>query len=172
MDPAALAALWPELLRLAEGDHVHLDKLLPGAPPAGSANWLPVIDRIVDELATRGGIWFVALPVGFANEPPDLTAITRATAIEHAASFCAAEPDEDLYVLSEPPAVYRGFAAAQPERWQGIEHSHSRLLRLGVREIISYALSEESVAHGEPYDVSVAWQIHASLAADVGRAGR
>jgi hypothetical protein len=160
MNPAALAALWPLLVGLVEEDHVHLDKVLAAAPPPGSPNWLPAINRIVDELASRGGIWFVSLRVGFANEPPDLTAITVATAIDHAASFRPVDGTEDLYVLSEPPAIYRGGPLAQPERWEGVEHSRSRLLRPGVREVISYTKTEESVEVNEPYDVAVGWQVH------------
>jgi hypothetical protein len=160
MDATALARLWPELLSLTEGDHLHLDSLLSGAPPPGSADWLPAVERIVDELARHGGIWFTAMRVGFANEPPDLTEITPRTAIEHAAGFSPADGDEDLYVLSEPPAVYRGSTSAQPNLWEGVQHSRSRLVRQRVREVISYAKSEESVTLDQPYDVSIAWQIH------------
>ena len=100
----------------------------------------------------------VSLPVGYADGLPKLAGLTVAGAIEDAATFVPADGDRDLYVVREPPAVFRGAPDARPANWQGVAHTRVRVRSPTVRERISYVLSDDAGAY-EPYTVSVVWEI-------------
>jgi hypothetical protein len=158
LPPGDLDRLWAAFDALAELDHVHLDELIDDAPRPGSSDWVGVLLTIVDRLAVGAGMWFVRLPVGYADGLPKLAGLTVAGAIEDAAMFVPADGDRGLYFVGEPPSVYRGAAGARPASWQGVAHSRIRVLSPNVRERISYALSDDA-GPNEPYTVSVVWEI-------------
>lgn len=150
------------VLGLVEGEHVHLDELLAAPPAPGSSEWLSLLRDVIDALAMQGGIWFVTMPIGFAALPPKIADLDVDAAIRQAAEFSRACQDAELYRLAEPPAVYRGHTAAQPQRWSGVSHSRQRLLSSAVHETIAYSKDEDAIALDEAYSVSVTWQIRSA----------
>ncbi len=50
---------------------MHLDALVDNPPPAGSREWLPLLQDLVMRFATAGGNWTLTVDVGVALSVPE-----------------------------------------------------------------------------------------------------
>ena len=63
--------LWDFVFLTREGDHVHLDTGIGGAPPPGSPLWLPKLRDLCEVLKAGVGSWIVTLKIGSMPQVPD-----------------------------------------------------------------------------------------------------
>jgi hypothetical protein len=144
---------WAAALDLPVGAHLHFDELVSDPPALGTAEWLPIAEDLVENLIKRGGRWVVLVHLGYCAALP-----TGPLGVSEALEL--ADPSD----LRTPPEVWHLHADAPSTdpSWEGQHGRWTIADDAAVTEVVSVSRSQLDADAGEPWTVSIVFQIGAS----------